>query len=259
MANKDRKDRKTDDAGIRLAPTPIKRDGENRLPSVRQDLVLRPVLDVEEPDSSASGNEPSTADDFQPKRKDVDKRWKRGKRSKNIVCGFIMFVFSALVVLPYILGTVNVKVDFIPFKYVPSQYNALANLVDGFKTLSSLGWSGDAATAIWKSMLPDYILAFGLLFIAVNLLKSLTGIFGAVKIRKYLISSIIYLLTIVAVLIAALVGAENFGIEKIDFVEDVIHGWQTSDFVGLAILAFANVLAATFCTLINPERSGYTK
>lgn len=256
MANNDKKDNSVDEMGIRLAPAPMRRSDANMLPSVQQEFVLRPVLDIDEPDAAAgSAAEVSTVDDFQPKRKDVDKRYKRKKRSKNIVCGLLMFVFSALVLLPYILAAVGENLDFVPFKFVPSEYNVIGSLIAGFKLLSA-DWSN---TAVWKSMLPDYILGLGLVFIVINLVKSFTGICGAIKVRRYTFCAVIYLIAALAVFIAALVGAESYGIAKIDFMSDVIKGWQTSEFIGIFMLAVANIIAAVVCSLINPERSGYTK
>ncbi len=249
---------KVDEMGIRLAPAPMKAGGINRLPSVRQVFVLRPSLEIDEPLPEGTSPAVSTSDDYQPKRKDVDKHWKRKKRIKNVICGLIMFIFSAAVFVPYILAATNVK-PVLPLTIVPDNLNIFGNLIEAVKLSIAQNWVGSEVETAWKQTLSDLILLFGLLFILANLIKSLFGIFGAVKVQRYFAASLIYFLCIAALLVAAVVGAENFGIAKINFMNDIIYGWNSSEIVGIAAVAVANIVIAALCSIINPEKSGYTK
>ncbi len=249
---------KVDEMGIRLAPAPMKAGGINLLPSVRQDFVLRPSLEIDEPLPEGTSPAVSTSDDYQPKRKDVDKHWKRKKRTKNVVCGLIMLIFSAAVFVPYILAATNVEVV-LPIAVVPNNFNVIGNLIEAVKLSIAQNWAGSDVETAWKQMMPDLILLFGLLFILANLIKSLIGIFGAVRVQRYFAAALIYFLCIAALLIAAVVGAEDFGIAKINFMNDIVHGWNSSEIVGIAAVAVANIVIAAVCSIINPEKSGYTK
>ncbi|MBO7221612.1 MAG: hypothetical protein J6V37_01050, partial [Clostridia bacterium] len=66
---------KVDESGIRKAPVPLYSSSVKQLPHVRQDFVLCPSLESVG-ESAENLAEPSTAKDFQPKIKDVSKRWK---------------------------------------------------------------------------------------------------------------------------------------------------------------------------------------
>ncbi len=256
MAINDKKN-KVDEMGIRLAPSPMLREDAKKLPAVEQDFVLRPTLNIDEPDKNANDEEYSTANDYMPKRRDLNKHWKRSKRTKNILCGFFMFVFSAVVIVPYILACIGQALDFVPFKIVPFENDVVSHYINAYNALSANGFVGDVCAPVWKSLLPDFMLTFGLLFIIVNLIKSLVGIFGAIKVKKYVACSVVYVMTILAVVVAALIGAENFGINQISFVDDLIYGWQSSEYVGLLIPAVANLIVAIVCSALNREKSGY--
>lgn len=245
-----------DDAGIRLAPTPLHGARTNNLPAVKQEFILQPSLEVEQTEDEAP--QISSARDFQPKKKDINKRWKRSFRWKNFFVGVAMLLISALIILPYILGLFGIEVKFLPFKYVPTQFNAVDNIVDAFDKTVKLGWKGSEVNEIWLKSVPDIILAVGLLFIVFNLVKSVICMFGVVKPRKYLINASIYFLCVLALFIAALVGASAIGLEKIDFMKDFINGWKTSEFFTLLVLSAANIVFAIVCSLITPQRSGYT-
>ena len=120
------KNRNVDDAGIRLAPTPIRNSDYHVLPSIRQEFVIEPTMHIDEPKDEMK-TEYSTADDFQPKVKDKSKKWKRTKRGKNIVFGFIMLAVTIVVVLPYILSVAGTRPS-LPFKYVPEELNAIGGI-----------------------------------------------------------------------------------------------------------------------------------
>ncbi len=253
-----RRNRNVDDAGIRLAPTPLNRGSVNVMPAVRQDYIIEPQLVVDEPSDDLKRSF-STEKDFQPKKKDISKRWKRSKRSRNLVVGIVMFIVSCLVLLPYILGAAHVFLDNFIFRYVPRQFGALNNLVEAFKATVKLGWKGEEVNAIWISMVPSLILIVGIIALVVNFIKSVMGMFGAIKPKKYMIGAIIYLFAVLAVFIMTLVGAPAVGVEKIDFVRDFIKGYKTSELFGLLIPALGYFTVACICTFIHKEKYGYLK
>ncbi len=240
------KAKKVDAMGIRLAPTPMRGNDVNQLPSVRQDFVLRPSLEIDEPQDV--GQTYSTVDDFQPKAKDAGKTWKRRKRGKNFVCGLLMLITEAILVLPYLFAVFGVKTDFLPFVYVLDDYNAIGHIVNFA--------SGGGNFAL---IVPDLILCVGLLFVLVNIVKSITGIFGGVKVRKYGTCSVLYFVFVAILFVISLVGADSLGVEKIDFMQDVIHGWQTSEWFTLFATATFGIIMSIICSFINPDKSGYIR
>lgn len=240
------KAKKVDDMGIRLAPTPMRGNDVNQLPSVRQDFVLRPSLEIDDPQRDEQTY--STVDDFQPKSKDAGKTWKRRKRGKNFICGLLMLLTEAIVVLPYLFAVFGVKIDFLPFAYVLDEYNAIGHIVNFV--------SGGGNFAL---IVPDVILCVGLLFVLVNIVKSLTGIFGGVKVRKYGTGSVLYVVFVAIVFVISLVGATSLGVDKIDFMQDVIHGWKTSEWFTLFATSVFGIIMSAICSFINPDKSGYTR
>lgn len=97
------KNRSVDDAGIRLAPPPINNAAYHVMPTVMQEYVIEPTIVNKETPDSDSRRIGSTVDDVQPKREEVNKKWKRGKRAKNMASGIIALVASVAVLLPYVL------------------------------------------------------------------------------------------------------------------------------------------------------------
>lgn len=248
-----------DEAGIRLAPTPIGSSQYHVLPSVRQEFVLEPhILAPTAPDTPfAEAAEISTENDFQPKKRDISKRWKRSKRSKNIAVGIIMFIVTSLVILPYLLGIFSQRLDFVPFEYTPVQFNAIGNIVQAFRVSAALGWQGELVNAIWIYCVSDMILLVGIFALVINLIKSVAAIVGAVKPVRFNGGAILYLLSVLAIFVAALVGAPEIGVDKIDFVQDVIYGFRTSELFSLLVFAIGNVIVCAVCTVVNPDKSGY--
>lgn len=252
------KDPKLDKDGVRLAPQPITRSSVHVLPAVYQEYVISPTLEIDERGFDKTP-EPSTETDLQPKKQDVSKRWKRGRRARNFIAGFIMFIMGALVLLPYILGAVGEALDFLPFKYTLSEFGAIGNVIEAFRLTSELGWAGEPVNEIWIFAVPDLILILGLLFVLINLVKSIAGMCGSVKPKKYALNAVLYLLCVLAVFVASLVGAEAIGVGRIDFMSDFIYGFKTSELFTLLVFAAGNVIAAGACSLINPVRTGYLK
>lgn len=250
-----------DEAGIRLAPVPLSSEAVKRMPSVKQDFVIVPTLEYGEkcaeaaPTGSAAV---STAHDYQPKARDISKRWKRTARTRNFAAGIIMFVFSALVLLPFVLAAAHAKVN-LPFRFVPAEYDVIGNWIDAFKATANAGWQAAAVKDVWLNMIPSMLLSIGIAAVLVNLVRSVFGMCGAIKSRYYTAGAVVFLLAVAAVFVAALAGAENIGVEQIDFMRDFIHGWKTSEFFTLFVLGGANLVAAAVCSLLTPKRTGYTR
>ncbi|MBQ3754700.1 MAG: hypothetical protein II867_00870 [Clostridia bacterium] len=249
------KNRLVDSNGIRLAPTPIRNSDYHVLPSVRQEFVLEPSLQIDEPRDEIS-HEVSTTNDFQPKVKDKNKKWKRQKRGKNIVFGAIMIVFTVIVVLPYILAAIGQEVS-LPIKYVPTELNAIGNVIDAFKVSAENGWASGAVKEIWLDAVPSLVLCFGLLFLVFNAIKSLCALLGAVRPVKYIANAIVYLVCVLTVLVIYLMGVNLFSVAQIDFMDDFLRAYSTSELFALVVLAIANVIVSMICTLINKDKLGY--
>ncbi|MBR4801107.1 MAG: hypothetical protein IK048_05530 [Clostridia bacterium] len=251
------KNRLVDDAGIRLAPTPIRNSDYHVLPSIRQEFVLEPSLQIDEPKDELS-HEVSTADDFQPKVKDKSKKWKRQKRGKNIVFGAIMLVFSVIVVLPYILAVAGQNVN-LPIKYVPQELNAIGNLIEAFKASAGYGWQGAELKTIWLQTVPSLVLVFGLVFLLFNVIKSFAALLGAVRPVKYATNAVIYLVCVLTVFVFYLIGVNMFAIEQINIMDDFLLAYSTSELFALVVLAVANLIVSALCTLLNKDKLGYIR
>lgn len=254
------RNRSVDDAGIRLAPTPIHGGSYPILPPVRQEFVIEPRIEIDEPNRDGDlRGEVSTAKDFQPKSQDKSKKWKRQKRAKNMLFGSLMFIASAIVVLPFIFGATGVDVSFLHFEYVPTRFNAIQNIVDAINVSAVNGWSGAVVNEAWIHTVPALILSVGILCIVVNIVKSLFALFGAVKPVKYVPCAIVYCASVCAVLVAALIGASEIGVEKIDFLQEFYYSYKTSDIFVLVVIAFCYLTVSALCTRFNVDKSGYLK
>lgn len=253
------KNRGVDDAGIRLAPTPIHNSDYHVMPTVMQEFVIAPRIEVDSPDSGDFTRETTTANDFQPKKEDISKKWKRRRRSKNMIIGVIMLIITILVVLPYILGAVGVWLNDFPFRYVPRQFGAIRNIVEAFKFTADCGWKGEAVKQIWVMNVPSIILLLGIICLASNIIKSFLSILVAHKPVKYTADATIYLFTVLAVFIIALVGASSIGVEKINFVNDFIRNFKTSELFSLVIFAAGYFIVSLICTLVGEDKNGYLR
>ena len=253
--NKNR-NRSVDDAGIRLAPSPIDNAAYHVMPTVMQEYVIEPtIVNKETPDTRRVV---STVDDVQPKREEVNKKWKRGKRAKNMASGAIALIASAGGLLPYILGAIGTSAN-APFTLVPDQFNIVANLISAFKRTAELGWSGSEVGAIWTSTVPTLILTIGVLCVLINVVKSVFAIFCAIKPVRFTTCAIVNLLCVVAVFIATLAGANAIGIAQIDFMKDFIHGYATSEYFTLLVFGAAYLLLCMVSAIVNRDKCGYLK
>lgn len=249
-----------DDAGIRLAPAPMDGNAQNTMPPVVQEFVVVPKLEYRDSESARGEEETvSTASDYQPTEKDAGRRWKRAVRTRNFVSGVIMLVATAVALLPFALAAADVSTDFLPFKFVPERFDVISGWIDAFKRTAALGWSGEEVKTIWLYMVPNMILTVGIIALVVNLVKSIIGLCGAIRPKRYTSGAVVFLLSVVAVFIAALVGAENVGLPQMDFMNDFIYGWNTSEFFTLFAVGLFDAICALICSFITPQRTGYTR
>ena len=139
--NSGKKNPQVDEAGIRLAPTPMDGGAAKKMPTVVQEFVVTPRLEYQTSDA-AQAQAVSTSSDYQPAEKDAGRRWKRSVRTRNFVSAVIMIVASAVVWLPFALAAADVSAD-LPFRLVPEQFDVITGWIDAFRETASLGWSGD--------------------------------------------------------------------------------------------------------------------
>lgn len=251
------KNRGVDDAGIRLAPTPIHNSSYHVMPTVKQEFVIVPRIEVEKEEEEENVRESTTANDFQPRTEDISKKLKRRKRSKNMIIGIIMLLITTVMLLPYILGAAGVWLEDFPFRYVPRQFGAIHNVVEAFKFTAGEGWTGAAVGEVWIKTVPDLVLIVGIIFLAINFIKSLFSILGTYKPIKYTACATVYLIAVLIVFITALVGADVVGVEKIDFMKDFIHGYKSSELFSLVVFSVGYFAVSLICTLIDSDRYGY--
>lgn len=239
-----------DENGLRVAPNPQSKSDIKILPKAVQPFEFQPTIKP----LSNEGAVTSSVDDFQPKKRDVSKRRTRSERERNIFTAILMLFVTMAVLVPYILSAVGIKINE-PFKYTFNEYNVFSHLVETIRTSSS----ADAATLknIWFGMIPELILIVGIIALAINILKSFIGIFGARRPVKYFLGATIYLIAVLSIFIMALVGIGTLGVAKIDFVNDFIKGYATSEYFTLIVFGVGNLLFAFIVKLINPDRSGY--
>ncbi len=258
MSDTTRKNPNVDESGIRLAPAPLSGRAPKTMPGLRQEFVIVPRLETP---VAATGDraEVSTNADYQPKSRDLSKLRARRMRGRNFGVGLVMALASVLVLLPFVFAVCGVSVGFLPFRFVPQEYNVLQGWIDAFNETASLGWTGEQVGAIWANMVPEMLLTVGLVAVVINLVKAVTGLCFALRPRRYTTGAVIFLLSVCAVFIAALVGAEDVGVAQIDFMQDFIHGYAASEFFTFFVLAGINLVAALACSLVTPQRTGYTR
>lgn len=255
--------RNVDEAGIRLAPTPIQNANYHVMPTVMQEFVIEPRIETNGnsgvQDGSSQAVDINTSNDFQPRKQDISKKSTRRKRSKNIIIGSIMLALTVVVVLPFILGAAGVWLDKMPFVYVPRQYGALYRIVEAIKVSFRFGWKGGVVGQAWLSCVPSIVLLVGILALAVNLLKSAIALFGSVKPINYVAGATIYLLSVLVDFVIAIVGFSLIGVEKMDFMQDFIHGFRTNEFFSLLVFSVAYFVISFVCTWADSDKYGYLK
>lgn len=259
MANKfyKNKNKSVDDAGIRLAPTPINNSAYHVMPTVMQEFVIEPTLVNKELTIGQKAEPaPSTSDDLQPKKEEQSKKWKRGKRTRNVLSGMLALIASLVVLLPYVLGFLGRNLS-LPIKFVPTTFNALSYIAYCVQMTIEMGYGAEGLGACWVMAVPHLILTIGILAVLFNVIKSLFAIVLMKKQVKFTAGAIVNLLCVVAVLIASLVGAPSIGVEKIDFVQDIVLGYATSELFTLLALGVVYFIVCAICARINRDNCGY--
>ena len=74
---------------------------------------------------------------------------------------------------------------------------------------------------------------------------------------KYIANAIVYLVCVLTVLVIYLMGVNLFSVAPIDFMNDFLRAYATSELFALVVLALANVVVSMVCTLINKDKLGY--
>jgi hypothetical protein len=82
---------------------------------------------------------------------------------------------------------------------------------------------------------------------------------GAIKVRRFSLCSLIYIIFLLIVLAFHLIGWEAAGFEKWDFMTDVINGWQSNEIVGLLITGGVGLVFSLIVKLISHEKYGYLR
>ena len=249
---------KVDESGIRKAPVPLYSNSVKQLPVVRQDFVLCPSLEAD--GSRENLVEPSTAKDFQPKIKDVSRGWKRTKRLKNFFAGLLMLLATVATLLPFILSICQEfgANETLKFMFVPDDRNTVMNIYWAFDSEFGTIWE-DGQKVNMLMVVPDFIIAVGILALLCNFVKSIISMCGAIKVKRFTLCALIYIATLLIVLMFHLIGFEKAGFAKWDFMEDVIHGWQSNEIVGLLITGMVGLICSLFAKLISYEKYGYLR
>ena len=103
------------------------------------------------------------------------------------------------------------------------------------------------------------ILTIGILAVLINAIKSLFALFGAIKPAKYGWGAFVNLVCVLAIFVAALVGAPAIGIDKIDFMADFIHGFKASELFTLMTFGAGYTIICALLALVNRDKFGYLK
>lgn len=179
---------------------------------------------------------------------------RKSKRLKNLIAGFVMLLLSVIVILPFIFSMDIVSGSMVNlYSVMPGlnfdgniNINAIQNLIVFFTNKAEMA-------NIWKSTVPSFVIGFGLVGVALNILKAIIGIIAGVKGRKYIVSSAVTLGFFVLILVMQLIGIDQIGLSKIDFMQEVVFGWKYSQTFVLLVLGLMNFLAACICAIFVPK------
>lgn len=258
------KNRTVENAGKHTASLPTANSDCYIMPSIMQPYVIEPTFvnqptqaPVAQPVQNSEAKD-STLDDYQPKKEDMAKKWKRKKRALNSIGGIIALVASLVVLMPYVFGFFGTEAS-LPIVVSFDTFNSIRALWDGVPKVISLGIFTPESNGILVTLVPHAILAIGILAVAINVIKSIFALLFVKKPVKYTKCAIVNLLCVLAVFIASLVGAPLIGINKIDFMADVINGYASSEYFTLLAFAIGYLLVSAICTLINRDKYGYLK
>lgn len=177
---------------------------------------------------------------------------RKKKRKKNLAAGIIMLISSLVVLLPFVFAVNAIRGSFTAFYNIFGGLSFFGSL-DVFDNLVLFFANTSQASMIWKSTIPSFIIAIGLLFVVLNMVVALIGIFGGVKGRKYVVSSLITFFMFLLIAILSLIGVDAIGLAKVGF-QDVIANWKQSQLVALLILGLINVVCALVCAVFTPKK-----
>lgn len=251
------KNRMVDDAGVRLAPQPIVNSDYHVMPSVMQQYVIEPTIVNKQPQEEEVARV-CTKGDYQPTSEDASKKWKRKKRAVNAVSALVAFIASVAVLVPYILAYTGTVIDF-PIRLATDKYNVVGALVSGVQELIAMGVTSHEAGALRSALVPHIILAIGILAVVVNMIKCVFGLLISKKQVRYTWGAWLNLACVIAIFIASLVGAPSIGIDKIDFMTDLVQGYASSELFTLIAFSIGYVVVCHVCALINRDKCGYLK
>lgn len=240
-----------DKYGIRLAPTPLNGAETKELEPVVQPYQIVAKLNGDK-DKNGNNSKESTLDDFQPKAEDIRKKWKRTKRTRNFFAGLLMFIASAVTILPFLLGYFEVNVD-LPFKYsFVGDFNIIKSLEVGIKSL--IGGATVMNTVLY--MIPSIVICIGFLAVIRNLIVSVVSMCGVIKPQKYFGSVAVFVISVVAIIVASLVGVGSLGISKIDPM--VLSGaGEMEEITTMVFLVYINIVFSIIAKFVGPNGSGY--
>ncbi len=202
-------------------------------------------------------NRPSTAKDYEPIKKDVKKKQIRAKRAKNVVIGLVMFLLSAFSILPYILGAVGVQLEHLPLNFVPDTYNAINTLVMLFKDTFNPEIEQGLVAIGWLASIPSLIIILGILFVVINMIKSILAIFVRVKPTSYTICAFVYCACVIIPIIISACGLPELGVEQVDIISEFSLNWQTTEFIPMLIFAVGYFIFSFIFSILGRDRQGY--
>lgn len=238
-------------------------EGCHWMPPIMQEYVIEPKFIFKESSVPvvSRGNRNSyenTRSDYQPAKEDTTNKWKRQRRALNIVTGAIAFIASLIVLLPYVLGFFGTTASR-PIVLSFSTFNSIRELWEGIPKLIQLEFSSHAFNTIMARLVPHIILAIGILAVVVNMIKSVFALLFVKKPVKYTKAAIVNLVCVLIMLIISLVGAPLIGVDKVDFMADIIYGYASSELFTLLAFAVGYTLVGLICSIINRDKYGYLK
>lgn len=223
------------------------------MPAYTQYYPITPKVSV---DCMKSGDgEPSTKDDYQPKRKDNTLALARKKRAKNIVFGLIMCIISVAMLVPHILaGVGGSQLEMIPINIVPDNFNAIGNVIVAIKSSIANGFSIDE----WLKVVPSVILLIGIIFVFINALKALIAVCAKKKAVSYTWCAFFYMVCVATVFILAAVGIERIGLyPRVSIVNELYYSWNTSELASLVYLSVGYFVVSAVLSFVSRDKQGY--
>jgi len=226
-------------------PLSVVGEGEQiHLPAIIQPITLNATINVNGASftANAAGIVP----------KELPKEEKKSRRIKNLIAGFVMLLISATMFLPFIFSLDSISGSLADlFAAMPAldfsgPLNALQNVIVFATNISEIG-------NIWMSSIHAIVIALGLLFVVFNVIKALIGILVGVKGRKYIINALVTAAFFAIIIVLQIIGVDAIGLNKINFLSDIVFNWKYSQSFVLIMLAVLNIIAACICALFVPK------